>query len=723
MTHAPTPPSRSAPKIARILWALAILGSIALLPRVRVENPPELWNIEPPLPEQRLWRFAKEQFGRRDLLLVGVRRDGCPDRDFFGAAESLEVWLARQPEVAGVFGIREARQIMRRLPAFDVGSGTAQSLRRAVLSDDRAVTLLYVTLQPTAGPRAFQAKASLVAHVKREAAARLPPGTGLVLAGQPAVNASLQELIRRDAVTAVPLALGAMILVLGFTTGLASLGPLAAVSASLLVLLGGMGAAGIALSAATIVALPVTAVVGLSYNAYVLKALDRSSDRRAVAREIRAPLLWVYGTTMVSVLSFVFVPIQALRLFAVITAAGVSLAAISAVTLLPDLHRRRTRVRARGIAVDRWGYKLYGWSARRPAWTAACWILALLAGAAGLTRLRFEPNNFLSFFPRGHEVVAAHEELDRAFGGSVPVEVLAHARDPDAERDPLVRARLSAFVDGARRIHRIGPALLPSASTADGLGPAAGNRFVPWFRARDSHYTRAIFSVPVLPTQRARVLFRSLDSLAAALSDPELRIQVTGLLPSSIALLHVLVSIQAWDIGSLALLMLLAFAVVARGLRAGALLLIPNLVPLLAVVGSMGLLGVALDFTTITILSMLLGIAVDNSIHLRWAVRDQGDGSGPSAVPRAVRRIAAPATLTAITAVAGFCVLVASPFPASQRVGLFMAIGLAVAWLADMTLAPMLVNLERSYRSLRKTRREATRVAGKSAGDAARIIR
>jgi predicted RND superfamily exporter protein len=106
-------------------------------------------------------------------------------------------------------------------------------------------------------------------------------------------------------------------------------------------------------------------------------------------------------------------------------------------------------------------------------------------------------------------------------------------------------------------------------------------------------------------------------------------------------------------------------------------------------------MGVALDFTTITILSMLLGVAADNTIHLRWAVRREPSRPRHDPVPWAVRRVATPATLTAATTVAGFGILVLSPFPASQRVGLFMAIGLAVAWLADMTLAPVLVSFER----------------------------
>ncbi|HDH03806.1 MAG TPA: hypothetical protein ENH15_06130 [Actinobacteria bacterium] len=112
----------------------------------------------------------------------------------------------------------------------------------------------------------------------------------------------------------------------------------------------------------------------------------------------------------------------------------------------------------------------------------------------------------------------------------------------------------------------------------------------------------------------------------------------------------------------------------------------------------------------VPIFSMVLGIAVDDTLQLVWAGAPEGS-FGIFAGPVAVRHVAQPITLTSLAAAVGFGSLALSPFPVTQRLGLLMAVSLSVAWLADVTVTPLLLSGRRLGRSSNTERKSTTTVA------------
>ncbi|MCP3678201.1 MAG: MMPL family transporter, partial [Deltaproteobacteria bacterium] len=64
------------------------------------------------------------------------------------------------------------------------------------------------------------------------------------------------------------------------------------------------------------------------------------------------------------------------------------------------------------------------------------------------------------------------------------------------------------------------------------------------------------------------------------------------------------------------LIIAICFLVLLRSFRYGLPALIPNLIPILAAGAVMGLFGIYLDFSTLIIAAVTLGIAVDDTIHV-----------------------------------------------------------------------------------------------------------
>jgi len=451
-------------------------------------------------------------------------------------------------------------------------------------------------------------------------------------------------------------------------------------------LAGALGFAGVPISTATVVALPVTAVVGLSYGLHTTMAVRRQGSAREGLRLVRAPITWAYATTVFALLGFALSSIPAMRSFAWATAFGMTVALITAFGVAPHLVRggRMTRHAA---APGRAAFRIYTAAARRPRLTLTLWGAVAVLGVAGTLRITLEPNNYLGFFPSDHPAILAHDELDSAFGGSVPLYVLAVADSGVAYDQVRVRERLVTMVDAGTDLVDLGTALLPVDPERRQREPLIQELSAGWFEAVDTRYTRAVVSMPVLPTVEARRVLSTLDSLAAAYSDADVQLQVTGVLHASLPLLAALIDTQVRSLATLLVAVTLVLVVVARSPTRGAQLVIPSILPLVVIAGAMGHFGVVLDFTTVTVFSIVLGVAVDDTLHIALGARR----SAQAGAPMAIRRTADAVTLTSLVAVIGFTALWFSPFPATQRVGQLLGLGLMTAWLADVTLTPLLL--------------------------------
>jgi len=274
-------------------------------------------------------------------------------------------------------------------------------------------------------------------------------------------------------------------------------------------------------------------------------------------------------------------------------------------------------------------------------------------------------------------------------GGSLPLHVVAHVDSGVAWGQERVRARLDSFLRDAEQQTRVGPVLQPPPLRLLRSGSELEAAMARWFQARDARYARAIFTVPILSTPEAKSVIQNLEALARAHSDDSVNLQVTGLLPASLPIQQMLVNLMAKSLGILALFVVLALVMASRSLRGGLTLVAPNLVAVLTVVGLMGFRGIPIDFTTVSVVSLVLGVAVDDTLQLTWAGRSSGRGYRPSI---AVKRIAAPVLLGSIAMTVGALTLAASPFPPTRYIGGLLALGLLAALAADLTLTPLLIS-------------------------------
>jgi len=129
-------------------------------------------------------------------------------------------------------------------------------------------------------------------------------------------------------------------------------------------------------------------------------------------------------------------------------------------------------------------------------------------------------------------------------------------------------------------------------------------------------------------------------------------------------------------------------------------LYLPLLVVVLAAVWTFGLLGVfgiPLNFLMVAVLPLLLGVGIDDAIHMLHRYEDErrAGKEGPRAVRISITRTGRALLLTTVTTIVGFSSLILSGSPPIQRFGLLASFAMATSFIITMALIPAVKNLLR----------------------------
>ena len=153
---------------------------------------------------------------------------------------------------------------------------------------------------------------------------------------------------------------------------------------------------------------------------------------------------------------------------------------------------------------------------------------------------------------------------------------------------------------------------------------------------------------------------------------------------------------------SMATSYLLAFGVITPmlvlllgSLRTGLIAMIPNAMPILLTLGLMGLVGFPLDAFSLLIGGIALGLAVDDTIHFMHnyrRYRRQG-ATLETAVETTLRTTGRAMLITTIVLSAGFLGFVLSSMNNLTNLGILVSFAVVTAFVADVLLAPALLEL------------------------------
>ena len=142
---------------------------------------------------------------------------------------------------------------------------------------------------------------------------------------------------------------------------------------------------------------------------------------------------------------------------------------------------------------------------------------------------------------------------------------------------------------------------------------------------------------------------------------------------------------------AIVLLMTIAY----RSLAFGSILLIPNLFPIVLVVGTMGWIGLPVNLATAMIASVSMGLTVDSSIHYLAGYTDaRRRGLSFSAALKGTHQGVGLALVFAnVALVVGFSVLTLSHFIPLVYFGILVSVAMLGGLMGNLVLLPLLLRV------------------------------
>ena len=139
--------------------------------------------------------------------------------------------------------------------------------------------------------------------------------------------------------------------------------------------------------------------------------------------------------------------------------------------------------------------------------------------------------------------------------------------------------------------------------------------------------------------------------------------------------------------------------IVFRNFKLGLIAMIPNITPIIITGGLMGYMGVSLEFVTMTIAPMVMGLAVDDTIHFINHVKmDYGrTGNYDRSIKNSFIKVGKALILANIILCATFSSFMTSDVNSMVNMGLFMVVAMLSALIADFTVTPYIIKLSRPF--------------------------
>lgn len=592
------------------------------------------------------------------------------------------------------------------------------------------------------------------------ARAHSQPGFEVQVAGGPAVSAAMRDMLLSDTGMTMALSSAVMLLItfLLFRHPLGVVGPFLVVWQAEAWTLGAMAVTDTPLTMVTSILPAFIGCVGLGDSVHI-QSVYRSARASGMDNDdaivhalgsTGVPVLLTTLTTAVGLLSFRLASLGAIQEMGTFGALGVTGALVNSVVFLPAVltfnRKSLLGLREQGGDSDLVGRVVHFFERlsapvpgpnglshhRRNLVLAVTGVVAVLA-CAGAARLRVHHDG-LDWFPSDHPTRVAIDALEASVGGTANLALLIEApRDQTLRSRPILvgmealERHLLRYDDGSgpgQAIRNVTSLLDPIREAWRALHEDAPDHYaVPdsqrgvsdMFTLLENTAPDALRSLMTLDARRTvmtvRVTWRDalaympvLDHMQRGVSrflDGVADARPTGSVYVAVVIVNALLDDLLRSFGTAAAVITVLMIFMLRDVKLGLFAMLPNLLPVIIVLGLMALTGIPLDTSTLMLGSVAIGIVVDDTIHFLHQFKSAHDATGDAeaAVQHAFVHTGRAMVATSLILVAGFLCVLGTQLLSSRIFGVLVAVTVVVALLLDFTFTPALLRLLYSKRA------------------------
>ena len=192
---------------------------------------------------------------------------------------------------------------------------------------------------------------------------------------------------------------------------------------------------------------------------------------------------------------------------------------------------------------------------------------------------------------------------------------------------------------------------------------------------------------------------------------PEAQLLISGSMPQVAALNYYVATGQVKSFLIALVVIMLLLMIVFRSIKTGLIGIIPNITPAIIIGGLMGFLNIPLDFFTITMMPMILGLAVDDTIHFisHSHLAYNTSGNYKDSILQTFKMVGKALFITTFIIMASFSIYLTSIFNMFINLGIFIIVGIASALIADYLVTPVLLNWTKPFGRMKTMEKKISR--------------
>lgn len=568
-------------------------------------------------------------------------------------------------------------------------------------------------------------------------------GIDFYRSGDVVMNTAYNEIVSDDGtlLTLLALVLVSIIALICFRMQLLGLvGPLTVALLGLVLTVGFMGLVGYKLGALFLITPILLIAIGVAQSVHLITefnlmrsaGLSRQQAIKETMEHVAMPCLLAAFTTATGFLVMASSQLRALSELAIYLSAGVMLCFLSSITVMVvfmsmgkegQLKPANSTQPQAGI-LQRLLSQVVEINLKHPVAIVVMFSMLIATCIVGTSRLHVGFNFLDEFKP--HTQFHRHTNyIQNIMGGMLNVVFIYDSKQPEgakkrdilahmdrlqsfADQSPIVKKSYSAvdiLKDVNQSFHADNPAYYKLPDENDLIAQyllmyeISGGRELTDYFSGDFQRTTLELRVDITDSSYIKELIVDLEHYLEAnpASGADVRITGIGLLWVKMADYISQSQLRGYALAFIIIALVLSLAF--RSFKVGMLAMIPNLFPVLVVLGMLGWFGIHLDYFRLLLATIAIGIAVDDTVHITTRLRKEFllHRNYEKAISNSLLNVGRALVITTVILSLSFLVYLFSSMAVLSNFGILLSVTMVAALIGDLFLLPALVLLLKPF--------------------------
>lgn len=472
--------------------------------------------------------------------------------------------------------------------------------------------------------------------------------------------------------------------------------------------------------------------VSIAYSIHLFSFYKRHFRQHGLRREaivysfgeVGWGVLFTALTTITALLSALFIPVKTVRFMGLSTAGIVAATFIIVMILTPVLlsfgknkKQHSKYLQNNNSKLESYLYKLGNWILSNPKKIVFSYLVIIGVLFWGVSQITVDTNPKKTIGTKVPYVKNLFELAQTELGSLYSYEVMIELPEAGMAKEPTVLKKLelleskalesymakktNSILEVVKDMNQVlnedNPAYYKIPESRDLIAQLlllyenAGGTESEYWVDYDYKYLRLSVHLNDMQVKQMTKDFNEVRNYANELF-PESDINIVGTIPQFIKMIGYITHGQIVSFGIAMLVIAFLMMIVFGSVKTGLIALIPNLTPALVIGGIMGFAGVPLDSSTVLIMPMILGLAVDDTIHFinHSKLEFLRTRNYRESILRSIRSVGVALVFTTLVLSANFLTYLTSEVKFYFFLGILAVSGMLSALIADFFITPLL---------------------------------